>query len=93
MSLIKSTTETIFDQQYVHKGDLIRAKRKGWVSAMNGIITAVTNDELTILTLSNIGDVKNYVVINANDAEEWYMRWSTDIKTIYTYGTPDDGDA
>lgn len=95
MSLIKSTTETAFDQQYIHKGDLIRAQRSGWEAAKNGIVTAVTDDKLTILTLPNIGNVTNYFVICAAevDAEEWYIRWTTDLETIYTDGAPANGNA
>lgn len=95
MSLIKSTTETIFDKQYVHKGDLIRAQRSGWETAKNGIITAVTDDKLTILTLPDIGNVTNYFVVYASevDAELWYIRWTTDLETIHTDGAPFNGDA
>lgn len=95
MSLIKSTTETTFDQQYIHKGDLIRAQRSGWEAAKNGIVTAVTDDKLTILTLPDIGNVTNYFVVYASevDAELWYIRWTTDLETIYTDGVAPSGNA
>lgn len=93
MALIKNTTETVFDKEHVHKGDLIRAQRRGWEAAKNGIVTAVTDDKLTILTLPNIGNVTNYFVIYAVevDAEEWCVRWTTDLETIYTNGVPENG--
>lgn len=95
MSLIISNTESIFNGESIHRGDLIRAKRTGWLTAKNGIVTAVTATKLTFLTMPNIGNVTNYFVITAEDAAvgNWEVRWTGDFVTISTHGVPEDGDA
>ncbi|MEG1562149.1 MAG: DUF5026 domain-containing protein [Bacteroides sp.] len=88
MSLIKDNTEKIFDPKYVRKGDLISTKRTGWNKAKNGIITSISDDKLTVLTLPDIGNVTNYFVIDSAEVyrKEWEIRWTNDLITIHTEG-------
>lgn len=97
MPIIKDNVTKIFDPEYVQKGNLINAKRAGWTEPKNGIITAVTDEQLTVLTLPGIGNVTNYFVIPASevaDGKTWELLWTKDMKNIYTDGAiPDGSDA
>lgn len=88
MPLITDSTEKVFDISSVHKGDLIRAQYSGWDEPRNGIITAVSEDKLTVLFLPGIGNVTNYYTILATEvqASKWTVKWSTDLQTINTEG-------
>jgi hypothetical protein len=88
MPLITDSTEKVFDTTSVHKGDLIRAKYSGWDEPRNGIITAVSEDKLTVLFLPGLGNVTNYYTILAAEVEasKWIVRWTTDLETIKTEG-------
>ena len=88
MPLITDSTEKVFDISSVHKGDLIRAQYNGWDEPRNGIITAVSEDKLTVLFLPGLGNVTNYYAILAAEVEasKWTVRWTTDLETIKTEG-------
>jgi hypothetical protein len=86
MPLITDTISKVFDKASVHKGDLIRAKHETWDEPRNGIITAVSDDKLTVLFLPGLGNVTNYYTILASEVEagKWTVRWTTDMETINT---------
>jgi len=88
MPLITDSTEKVFDITSVHKGDLIRAKYSTWDEPRNGIVTAVSEDKLTVLFLPGLGNVTNYFVILAAEVEagKWTVRWTTDLETINAEG-------
>ena len=88
MPLITDSTEKVFDISSVHKGDLIRAQYSAWDEPRNGIITAVSEEKLTVLFLPGIGNVTNYYTILATEvqANKWTIKWSTDLQTINTEG-------
>ena len=96
MPIIKDSTDKIYDPESVQKGNLINAKRTGWAEPKNGIITAITDDQLTVLTLPGIGNVTNYFIIPASEVvggETWELLWTSDMKTIHTDGAiPDESD-
>ena len=88
MPLITDSTEKVFNISSVHKGDLIRAQYSGWDEPRNGIITAVSEEKLTVLFLPGIGNVTNYFVILAAEVEagKWTVKWTTDLETINAEG-------
>ena len=88
MPLITDSTEKVFDTTSVHKGDLIRAKYSGWDEPRNGIVTAVSEDKLTVLFLPGLGNVTNYFAILAAEIEagKWAVKWSADLETIDVEG-------
>lgn len=95
MPIIKDSTEKVFDPEQVQKGNLINAKRAGWTEPKNGIITAITDDQLTVLMLPGIGNVTNYFIIPASEVvggETWELKWTNDMTTIKTDGEIPDGD-
>ena len=94
MPIIKDSTEKIFDPEQVQKGNLINAKRAGWTEPKNGIITAITDDQLTVLMLPGIGNVTNYFIIPASEVVggvTWELLWTKDMITIKTDGAIPDG--
>jgi hypothetical protein len=89
MPLITDTINKVFDKASVHKGDLIRAKHVTWDEPRNGIVTAVSDNKLTVLFLPGLGNVTNYFTILASEVEtgKWTVRWTTDMEIINTEGT------
>lgn len=89
MPLIIDSTGKVFDEASIHKGDLIRAKYNTWPEARNGIVTAVSEEKLTVLFLPGLGNVTNYFTIQASEvgAGKWAVLWSSDLVTINTEGT------
>jgi|CZCB01.1.fsa_nt_gi hypothetical protein len=92
MPLITDTINKVFDKASVHKGDLIRAKHVTWDEPRNGIVTAVSDNKLTVLFLPGLGNVTNYFTILASEVEtgKWTVRWTTDMEIINTEGTAGD---
>ena len=92
MPLIIDNTEKVFDTTNVHKGDLIRAKYQNWDDAQNGLVTAVSESELTVLFLPGLGNATNYYTIQAVEVEQgqWAVLWSSDLVTINSEGNMDD---
>ena len=88
MPLITDNTKKVFDTTNVKKADLIRAQYVGWDEPRNGVITAVSEEKLTVLFLPTIGNVTNYYTILASevDAGKWTAKWTTDFDTIKTEG-------
>ncbi len=88
MPLIKDNIGKVFDTASVHKGDLIRAQYSGWDEPRNGIITAVSEEKLTVLFLPGLGNVTNYYTILAAEvaAGTWTAKWTTDLVTINAEG-------
>ncbi len=88
MPLIIDSTEKVFDANSVHKGDLIRAQYQTWPEARNGLITAVSENKLTVLFLPGLGNVTNYFTILANEVYEgkWTVRWTSDLVVINEVG-------
>lgn len=88
MPLITDSAGKVFDTTKVHKRDLIRAQHSTWDQPRNGIITAVSEDKLTVLFMPGIGNVTSYYTIGAAEVHtgNWIVRWTTDLETIDTEG-------
>lgn len=88
MSLIKDSSTKAFDADAIHKGDLIRAQYHTWPEPRNGIVTAVSDEKLTVLFLPGLGNVSNYFPIGAAEvvAGTWTVKWSRDLESINTHG-------
>lgn len=88
MPLITDSNKKVFDTTNVKKRDLIRAKYIGWDKPRNGIITAVSEEKLTVLFLPAIGNVTNYYTILASEVAtgKWTATWTSDFGTINTEG-------
>lgn len=84
MELLKKSTITAFDTEAIKKGDLIRAKYKTWPEPRNGIVTAVSEQRITVLYLPGLHNVSNYFPITAEEAAAglWSLLWSSDLVDI-----------
>jgi hypothetical protein len=91
MSLTVNSTDKVFNQEVIKKGDLIRAKYSGWSGWMNGIVCEVQPDKITVVFLQNIGNAMNYYRIYANEVDSglWEILWTTDLMTIHDEGMAD----
>ena len=84
MALIIDSSRTIFDTSQVSKGYLLYAKHRSWDDGYSGIVTAVTEDKLTVQYHPAIGNVMNHFFIPATEVADgqWHIRWSKDMDEI-----------
>lgn len=84
MSLIITADRSVFDTSQVKKADLIYAKHRSWNEGHGGIVTAVTEDKLTVQFHPEIGNVMNHFFIPAKEVADgqWGIRWTTDMTEI-----------
>ena len=84
MALIIDSSRKIFDTSQVSKGYLLYAKHRSWDDGHSGIVTAVTEDKLTVQYHPAIGNVMNHFFIPATEVadEQWHIRWSKDMDEI-----------
>ncbi len=94
MELIIDTTKKAFDTTLVAKGYLVYAKHRSWNDGHSGIVTAVTEDKLTVQYHPEIGNVMNHFFIPATEVAdgEWLLRWSKDLSEIGEVSMTEDGD-
>lgn len=84
MALIIDSSRKIFDTSQVSKGYLLYAKHRSWDYGHSGIVTAVTEDKLTVQYHPAIGNVMNHFFIPATEVADgqWHIRWSKDMDEI-----------
>lgn len=84
MALIIDSSRKIFDTSQVSKGYLLYAKHRSWDDGHSGIVTAVTEDKLTVQYHPAIGNVMNHFFIPATEVADgqWHIRWSKDMDEI-----------
>ena len=84
MALIIDSSRKIFDTSQVSKGYLLYAKHRSWDDGRSGIVTAVTEDKLTVQYHPAIGNVMNHFFIPATEVADgqWHIRWSKDMDEI-----------
>lgn len=82
---------TVFDAEAIQHGDVIRLKYKGDNEAVNGIVSRVTPDALTVFYLPKMANVSNYIVIRVQDIGQWEsIQWSRDFTEIFKEEAEDD---
>ena len=84
MALIIDSSRKIFDTKQVKRAYLIYAKHRSWGEGRSGIVTAVTENRLTVQFHPEIGNVMNHFFIPAEEAADgqWEIRWSKDMSEI-----------
>lgn len=94
MSLIVDSSRSIFDTAEVEKGYLLYAEHRSWSEGRAGIVTAVTEDRLTVQFHPAIGNVMNHFFIPASEVADgqWHIRWSKDMDEIGEVTMAEDGD-
>lgn len=94
MSLITDNISRAIDTTLIKKGDVIRARYHKWTEAHNGIVAAVTETEIKVLYIPDIGNVTNYFSLTAAEIDGglWEVSWSSDLQTVLTEGG-DENDA
>ena len=92
MSITTNTTAPTFNSAKVQKGDFIRAKYRSWEKPHNGLVANVTEDEIHVLYVPDIGNVTNYFVIPIAEVAEglWTLSVSADMEAVETEGGNDD---
>lgn len=92
MSILTTSNNTAFDKSKIAKGDLVRAKYKGWDEAINGIVAKVTDSEIRVLYIGTIRNITNYFTIKAEEVQAgaWEISWSHDLTQTETEGENND---
>lgn len=92
MSITKDATAPTFDSVKIQKGSFIKAKYCSWEKPRNGLVANVTEDEIRVLYVPDIGNVTNYFVIPIAEVAEgrWTISISVDMETVETEGGNDD---
>ena len=88
MTLITEEIRKIYNKNFITAGSLVVARHISWKEAKCGIITSVTEKEITIQCLSSIGNGTNYLTIPVEevDGKKWMLRWSKDLKEVMAEG-------
>lgn len=89
--LLKPCEETIYNDEVIKRGGLIRVKCKGWTEVRNGIVTYIDAHTLKILSLTT-GTACSYIKIPVADIALWEIKYSTDLETIYEIDTAEAAD-
>lgn len=86
MALIQESSRPVFDTTQIERGHLLYAKHRSWDEGKGGIVTRVSEDEITVQFHPGIGNVTNHFFIPAKEvaAGEWLVRWSADLSEVKT---------
>lgn len=84
MALVKSATHEEFDLSQIRRGDCVRVKRSGDITAKNGFVTDVRADRLQILYCNTQNNATSYLNICAADVAigVWEIYWTSDFQTV-----------
>lgn len=86
--LLVDVTKKIFNTTEVRRGVLISAKHLSWDAPQSGIVTAASEDKITVTFLPATQNIQNHYTILINDVEagRWTIRYSNDdLQTIVAY--------
>ena len=87
MALIKNNQNAVFDTGQIDVGDLIYVSRTVWPEPRKGIVTKVSETELTVLFLPYPAIQNRFVIMSEMLSDgTWTIRWTHDMKTIQAYG-------
>lgn len=88
MALIIEKPAVAFDLTQISRGTLLWGKHQSWTEGKAGFITAATQEQVTIQYYPGIGNVTNHFIIPVAEvvAEQWEIRWSSDLVQVQQYG-------
>lgn len=96
MAVIEKSTTDVFDVESIKKADLVRARYYSWTEPVNGLVTKVTPEAITVLYLPRIHNACSYFEIYASEVSKgkWALKITGDMENIneveMTYGEPTD---
>lgn len=84
MALVIEKPVAAYDLTQIKAGYLFYGRHRTWDEGKSGIVTSVTEKQLTVQYYPGIANVTNHFVIPAEEiiAGEWEVRWSADMSGI-----------
>jgi len=84
MALVIEKPAAAYDLTQIKPGYLFYGRHRTWDEGKSGIVTSVTEKQLTVQYYPGIANVTNHFVIPAEEiiADEWEVRWSADMSEI-----------
>lgn len=85
--LVKDKTIKVFDLEHIKRGTLVYAKHETWPKGKTGLLTDISDTELTVQYHPDISNVMNHFFLPVKEVikGEWEVKWSNDLKEIYEY--------
>lgn len=85
MQLVIEKPTAVFDLSRIQPGYLFYGKHKTWHEGKAGIVTSVTEKQLTVQYFPGLANITNHFFIPAEEivAGEWDVRWSLDMSEVY----------
>lgn len=87
MGLITEKPVAVYDLSQIHPGCVCFGKHQTWDEGKTGIVTSVTERQMTVQYHPGIGNVTNHFVVPISEvvAGEWEIRWSVDLSEVSEY--------
>lgn len=79
--------DTAFDFSQIREGYLLYGKHFSWEKGKSGIVTSVTEKQLTVQYHPGIGNIRNHFFLPFSEVvnQEWEIRWSADLSEVLEY--------
>lgn len=94
MGLLIEKPVAVYDLSQIQPGYVCFGKHRTWDEGKTGIVTSVTETQMTVQYHPGIGNVTNHFIIPISEvaASEWEIRWSADLLVVSEYvATPERG--
>lgn len=87
MGLLIEKPVAVYDLSQIHPGYVCFGKHRTWNEGKTGIVTSVTESQMTVQYHPGIGNVTNHFIIPISEvaAREWEIRWSADLLEVSEY--------
>lgn len=87
MALVIEKPIAAYDLTQIKPGYLFYGKHRSWNEGKSGIVTSVTEKQLTVQYYPGIANVTNHFFIPAEEivADEWEVRWSVDMSDVFEW--------
>lgn len=87
MGLLTEKPSAVYDLSQIRPGYACYGKHRTWDEGKTGIVTSVTESQLTVQYHPGIGNVTNHFIIPISEvvSQEWEIRWSADLSEVSEY--------
>ncbi|MCM1245498.1 MAG: DUF5026 domain-containing protein [Roseburia sp.] len=87
MGLITEKPAAVYDLSQIYPGCVCFGRHRTWDEGKTGVVTSVTESQITVQYHPDIGNVTNHFVIPISEVteQEWEIRWSADLSNISEY--------
>lgn len=92
MSLMTEKPVAVYDLSQIYPGCVCFGRHRTWGDGKTGIVTSVTESQLSVQYHPGIGNVINHFIIPVSEvvAQEWEIRWSADLSEVFEYNATEE---